>query len=96
MVEQHFGKVQIQVQFLVGAPIRALVKWISSLASNEKLWVRFLQARPNKYAPVDKLVKSALSKGAVFSVRIGAGVPKIYFGIHQKFTLVFTVNFLPD
>ncbi len=27
------------------------------------------------YAPMDKLVKSALSKGAVLSVRIGVGVP---------------------
>ena len=31
-------------------------------------------ARP-VYAPLDKLVKSALSKGAVLSVRIGDGVP---------------------
>ena len=28
------------------------------------------------YAPMDKLVKSALSKGAVLSVRIGVGVPR--------------------
>ena len=33
-------------------------------------------------APVDKLAKSALSKGAVFSVRLGAGVPRRYYENH--------------
>ena len=34
---------------------------------------------PVIFAPMDKLVKSALSKGAVLSVRIGVGVPNRTF-----------------
>ncbi len=66
------GKDETQVQFLLRAPHRPLVKWISFRASNPGVGVRSSQGRPYKYRM--KLFEATIrtADGREFKDRVGA------------------------
>jgi hypothetical protein len=67
------GKDETQVQFLLRAPARPLVKWISCLASNQAVGVRSSQGRPY-YKYRMKLYEATIRSkdGKEFKDRVGA------------------------
>ena len=77
MVEQHFGKVQIQVQFLVGAPNNAQVVQLvgDSGLRSRTVWVRIPPWAPIYNAVVVQLVGDNRLKICTVRVRIPSTAP---------------------
>jgi len=79
MVEQHFGKVQIQVQFLVGAPNNAQVAQLvgGDGLRSRTVWVRIPPGAPKYNAVVVQLVGDNRLKICTVRVRIPSTAPSL-------------------